>query len=86
MKTIDLIEGLNYVSPDYIIETRPEPTQIIESRKQKRDAAAVTEKITVSRSNAASGKVRTMKTASATHTNRFVTRIAAAAASWRRRA
>ena len=80
MKTEDLIEGLNYVSPDYIMETRPEPTQIIESRTQKRDAAKVTEKMTVSHSNAASGKVHNMKTVSATHTNRFVTGIAAAAA------
>ena len=80
MKTEDLIEGLNYVSPDYIIETKPEPMQIIESRKQKRDAAEVTEKITVSHSNAASGKGHTMKPVSTAHTNRFMTGIAAVAA------
>lgn len=77
MKTEDLIEALNHVSQDYIEETKPEPAHT-ESRKQKRSAAGDTEAITVSRSNAASGKDRTVKKISSAH--RLMTGIAATAA------
>ncbi|MCR4760142.1 MAG: hypothetical protein K5705_07745 [Oscillospiraceae bacterium] len=80
MKTEDLIEALNLVSQDYIMETRPEPAQHCESRKQKCDAAGVTKQTTFSRSNAAPGKDHTLKTNTITHTHRIMKGLAAVAA------
>ena len=78
MRPEDLIDAMSMISQDYVTEAKPAPKRHTESRNAKRDAAGAHESITVSRSNAASGKDYTVKKQSTIQ--RIMTGIAATAA------
>lgn len=78
MRPEDLIDAMSMISQDYVTEAKPAPKRHTESRNAKRDAAGIHESITVSRSNAASGKDYTVKKQSTIQ--RIMTGIAATAA------
>ncbi|MBR3417705.1 MAG: hypothetical protein IKG82_03335 [Oscillospiraceae bacterium] len=78
MRPEDLIDAMSMISQDYVTEAKPAPKRHTESRNAKRDAAGAHESITVSRSNAASGKDYTVKKQSTIQ--RIMTGIATTAA------